>query len=263
MARIITIWIVCLTAVCLHPCAVAQNAQGWTEAGNLPRRPANGVLDEAGLFQRDPARLKAVTARLQEMEKEYGFQICFAIYGVLLDDNPTTRAGALQRAWIGKNDGLVIVYEADTKHFGYGRDMEGSATRSAELEQPSAGSIPLYILTPLLGRVNERLAGEQEQGAAYIERMTCELTAELKAFFQRGQLEQPKGRVIRLVMLLVGVICGAVLLGWGCKRLLDISEAKRTMVFHFPEVTVGMRLGAPYGGGKISTRTFGGESRPG
>jgi len=27
----------------------------------------------------------------------------------------------------------------------------------------------------------------------------------------------------------------------------------------FPKVNVGMRLGAPYGGGKISSRSFGGK----
>jgi hypothetical protein len=262
MKRIIGFWILCLAVVFLRPCAMSQDLQGLAESGSLPQRPANGVLDEAGMFERDPQRLQAISERLQEFERVYGFRICFAVYNVLLHDNPTERAGALQRSWLGNSDGLVIVYEADSKRLGYGRDMESANTR-ADTGESATSAIPLYILTPLLGRVHEKLAGCPEQGPAFVERLTNELTAELEAYFQRGQIEQPKGRVFRLVLLLVGAACVAALLGFLVSRLMDRAGAKRKMVFRFPDVAVGMRLGAPYGGGKISSQSFGGESRPG
>lgn len=243
-------------------CAVAQELQGWAESENLPRRPASGVLDEAGIFDRDPQRLQAISDRLQELERMCGFRMCVAVYAVLLDDSPSGRAGALQRAWLGNSDGLVIVYEADTKRLGYGRDMESVDTRIGMAGQ-AITAIPLYVLTPMLGRVNARLAGCPEQGPAFVERLARDLATELEAYFQRGQAEQPKGRVLRLVLLLVGAACGAALLGLLFNKLMDRAEAKRKKVFHFPDVVVGMRLGAPYGGGKISSGSFGDGPQPG
>jgi hypothetical protein len=38
---------------------------------------------------------------------------------------------------------------------------------------------------------------------------------------------------------------------------LNRAEARSLVRYVFPKVSVGTRLGAPYGGGKISSRSFG------
>ena len=59
-----------------------------------------------------------------------------------------------------------------------------------------------------------------------------------------------------MIILAVGLLAGtglvALLVVAGLKR----AESKALERFVFPKIGVGMRLGAPYGGGKVSSRSF-------
>ena len=68
----------------------------------------------------------------------------------------------------------------------------------------------------------------------------------------------PEGKTKgRLILLAVGFGAAIGLISLLVVAGLKRAEAKALERFVFPKATVGIRLGAPFGGGKVSSRSFG------
>ncbi|MBK1883079.1 TPM domain-containing protein [Luteolibacter pohnpeiensis] len=230
-----------------------QEAPSWIDQEDLPQPPAFGVLDEAGLYTRNPEGLRRISDLVRGLEQRHGFKIYVVIETVLdSEGNPGERAMKLYRAWLPKGNGLVVVFQRDTKILGFGRDSE-----VAEDPDFLKQLVPSYETTKILW---DEWNGFDRSEAAEVslENLVQSLVTKYERYFQSLEQPPPKWRAFRLWLMAIGGISvlalAAFALVWLVRRLgIDAPQQ-----FHFPEMEVPERLGAPYGGGMVSSRRFDG-----
>ncbi len=225
---------------------------------SLPPAPASQVLDEAGLFSREPARLEAISRRLTELEKNHGWPVYVAIYSGLLGITPEEQALALRAAWTKvAGEGLVIVYESDTRLVAFGRPLEAPVAADGS-GQRFGGRVPAYVLDEMLSRVVKEAQAKAPR-LEQVETLACGIADELEAALTQGQESSFTGERLRFVLIVVGGICVISLLALVGSRVISRSDKQRRRVHRLPDVTVGIRLGAPFGGGRVIARAYRGN----
>jgi len=155
-------------------------------------------------------------------------------------------AAKLRQAWVPEGDGLVMVFESDSRHLGIGRDL----TRSAE----NPPRVPSHELTALLNRALES-ADPKLATEAYVENLVEKLTGELNAYFKRRATPPPADRSVKVGLLVVGTLALLGLGAIGLSGLVRHSSMAGVRSFRFPTVDRSERLGAPCGG-NVTARRF-------
>ena len=216
-----------------------------------PPRPAFNIRDNAGLFIRDPDRLREISDRLRQLEQRHGFHVYVVIEPVVMGSTAVELAARLQQAWLPDGDGFVIVFESDTRSFGLGRDYEVS---DAEHSKPAV-EVPSFYVADALDRIRTRLDPKLEP-PELIDQLTALLTADIGGYLDRRRAPETGGQTLRLAMAAVGVLSALGLLGLGLARLAHLAERRRKRSYRFPPAMVEQRLGAPFGA-KVSSRRFG------
>ena len=232
----------------------AQEAEAFT----APPPPADGILDEARMFVRSPERHQAVAGVLASLQEKHGFPFYFVLYSSLYGRNLDDRAHVLQRAWLGDAPGIVLVLETDSRLFSVGQAASKKDETPEVATLPVAGPKELAPsdLVAIMRGMEESLRGPAST-EEYAERLATGLaTGVSKVLDERAAAPEgtTKGRLVLLAVgfgAAVGLI--SLLVVAGLKR----AEAKSLERFVFPKATVGIRLGAPFGGGKVSSRNFG------
>jgi uncharacterized membrane protein YgcG len=221
----------------------------------LPPAPPARVLDEAGLFQRAPQRFDALSLRLRELQQAHGWSIYLAIYPSLLGMTPEHQASALQAAWNGDTaDGFLIVYESDSRVAAFGRPPEvPGALEGGRLA--AAPRLAAFELNDVLARAVERAAAQSEP-ADQVETLVGVVVDDLEAMLERKADPQRSLRRLRLALSIVGGLSAIALVALIATRIHARNERRRRRVHFLPAVHVGMRLGAPYGGGRVTARSF-------
>ena len=234
-------------------------AQGEDE-NPVPPAPENLILDEARLFARQPERLQAIATALAALEEKHnGYRLYFAIYDSLIGSSPEDRAEALQKKWLGEQPGAVLVLESDSFRWAYGQapplKQEAEPGNIVERERPTGLSeldkqnIHRNLEQALLPLVNK-------DRQAFAETLGPGVAREISALLdQRAAV--PAGGRSRMVLLSIGLLAVVGLVALLVVAALKRVEARSRERYVFPKVTVGIRLGAPYGGGKVGTREFG------
>ena len=236
---------------------------GWLQAQDAddftaPPPPADGILDEARTFARAPERHKVVAEALAALEEKHGFRLYFALYSSLYGRNLEDRAHALQQAWLGESPGMVLVLETDSRTF------RQAQTPSKVEHLPAGANLPVVgpkefapsDLTAMSRTLDESLR-QSSSSEDYAERLAIGLTNGIsKVLDERAAAPEGSTRS-RLVLLAVGFGAAAGLISLLVVAGLKRAEAKALERFVFPKATVGTRLGAPFGGGKVSSRSFG------
>lgn len=236
---------------------------GWLHAQEeddftAPPPPADGILDEARMFVRSPERHQAIAKALAALEEKHRFPFYFVLYSSLYGRNLDDRAHALQAAWLGDSPGIVLVLETDSRHLAVGQ----AASKPDEV--PAGESLPVAgpkELAPsdlvAIGRGMEESLRQAATTDEFAERLATGMAAGIsKLLDERAAAPEGKTRS-RLVLLAVGFGAAAGLISLLVVAGLKRAEAKALERFVFPKATVGTRLGAPFGGGKISSRSFG------
>ena len=234
--------------------AWGQALPEWLTGKGRPVPPQLGVRDVNGFFSRDSGALKRISGDLLKLEADHGFRIFLMVEPVLIATTAPELAAQLQQLWLPEGNGLVVVYEADSRSLGYGRDVAGLPD-----PQAPASRIPTHETAAMLERAtvatDQQLAPE-----AYIEALVGNLVREFDGYFQRRKAPPPADRSLRVGLLVAGglslLALGALLVA-ALARLPGMAGRK---VFHFPPVDVPERFGAP-GGAKVVTRPFRGEKR--
>lgn len=220
-----------------------------------PAAPESHVRDETGFFNRSPEALKSLSGNLRDLEAEHGFKLYLVVEPALIGATPPEIAGTLQDAWVPDGKGLVVVFEADSRSLGFGQISGDDGP-----DPDARGFVPSYAAAAILNQVKQdtdpSLATE-----AYIENLTRNLSDSFTAYFLRRAEPPPAGRNLRIALLALGSLAAvglaAVLLG----PLLRHSSLSAAKTFRFPVVERPERLGAPFGGGDVTTRKFGGNPR--
>jgi hypothetical protein len=248
--RVLCVALLWMLAGWLH----AQEADDFT----APPPPADGILDEARMFARSPERHKAVAEALAALEEKHGFPFYFVLYSSLYGRNLDDRAHALQQAWLGNSPGMVLVLETDSRTF------RQSQAPSKVDQVPEGATLPVtgpkeFSPSDLgaIGRGMEESLRQAPSTEEYAERLAIGLTTGIsKVLDERAAAPEGTTRG-RLVLLAVGFGAAAGLISLLVVAGLKRAEAKALERFVFPKATVGTRLGAPFGGGKVSSRSFG------
>ncbi|GEM_PF-1261685 len=254
MSRGLATAAICWTGVILGGMAPLL-AQGAGDGGAAhPPPPANRILDDAELFKRAPERLTAISERLVAFEKEHGIPIYLVVYAGVIRGNVTQRAQELYEAWVGAGrDGIVIVCDTDTREVDLG--LPGQQPEDLEGGRKSVTRLPAYRMVPVLAALRMELDGVRKR-VDYLDGMTRILTERLGAVLDESGTERQLWSNYTLAAVLVGAGAMVVLLGLWANRRLRAMETKEREKFYFPEVLVGIRLGAPFGGGRVSEVDF-------
>ncbi|MCW1922242.1 hypothetical protein OKA05_06735 [Luteolibacter arcticus] len=235
---------------------------GWLNAQELddftaPPPPADRVLDEARIFARSPDRHQAIAGALAALEEKHGFPFYYVLYSSLYGRNLSDRAHALQHAWLGDAPGIVLVLETDSRNFRVGQ----AASKKDEIRTgtmlPVAGPKELAPSDlAMIVRGMEESLRQAANGEEFAERLATGMTAGISTLLDERAAAPEGSTRSRLILLAVGFGAAAGLISLLVVAGLKRAEAKALERFVFPKATVGTRLGAPFGGGKVSSRSF-------
>ena len=223
-----------------------------------PPAPEDRVLDESRVLVRDPERKEAITAALSALEGKHGFRMYFVLYDSLYGRDLAERARVLRQAWLGEQPGLVLLLETDSRTFKIDRPaaLQKEVEPGTRLEIPEATDLSSMDLSEVLRQIEGSLmtAGD---GGEFAERLGTGIATGVSAVFDERAARPEGGSKGRTVLLAIGVIAAAGLVALLVVAGLKRAEAKSLERYVFPKISVGTRLGAPYGGGKVSSRSFG------
>lgn len=224
------------------------------ERALLPDPPADFLLDHGQIFERHPERKQALAERLQNFAAEHDLPIYVVVYAGLIDSTLPRRARLLYDKWIGPDrDGVVLVFNSDTRSHelltprqGHAslRDGTGRVTRLAD-----------YNLIPILAELRVTLEGIEDR-LDYLDRSTEILCIRLGQVLATKPAGITDRSVLKLGAFTLGLGLVLTLLGIFANRRLRRADQRARERFYFPEVTVGVRLGAPFCGGRLSVVEF-------
>lgn len=240
--------------------AAAQSTDGVSlEQAAAPAStvPSAGVTDKAGLARLNPALVARMREAIHKLEDEHGFSLHLILESVLVSGSVQREASRLQKEWQPAGDGMVIVYEMDTKALGLGH----GSTREIEPDKAPPGQVPAFVLMEIISKAGE-IQRKSLTSEEYIGQVVTSLTKNIEAYFLRKAAPPPEGRSVRLSLILIGGAAALALAGLAGAWLLKRSEGGDTRSYFFPETEIPERLAAPYGGGKVSCRRFGTDAPP-
>ncbi len=234
---------------CLIWAAVALPVSGEALPDSLAHPPESGVVDAGGLFQRDAAALERMRGGIRHLGDEHGYRIYVVAEPVFISTTASELAARLQDAWLPEGNGLVVVFESDSRSLGMGRDVREKADAAI-----SEALVPTHEMAAVL---HEALA-RTDVGLApptYLETLVGNLVSGFDGYFERRAAPPPPGRSLRFALLMIG---GLALLALGVIAVGALSRMQsvagsRTM--RFPIVDQPERLGAPCGG-QVVSRSF-------
>lgn len=210
--------------------------------------PPFGVRDENGVFSRDPDALRRISDAVRKLKEERGFQIYIVVEPVLIGVHAQEWAAQLHEKWLPEGNGLVVIYERDSRQVGVSRNM-------LENWESDALQVPPYETVAILSRVMGSMDVTLDS-TAFLESMITKLVAEFEGFFTRLEAPAVGGRSLRMGLLIAGLVCLTGLAGLGLALVMRGGGKDEEKVMRFPAVDVPERLGAPYGGGSVIARRF-------
>lgn len=192
-----------------------------------------------------------ISARLKKLEAEHDLPIYLVIRSSLVTGDVAERARELYDAWIGaRYEGVVLVCEIDSRQLEIAFPLERDSSFSPD--EAVMTRFPDHRLVPLIRAVNVETRGVMDK-MEFLDRLTATLVRELDILLFVEEERSDTGRFIG-VTLVLGTLIG--LLGYLGHRFVSRAEIRSHEQFYFPEVEVGARLGAPYGGARVNTLSF-------
>lgn len=218
-------------------------------AAGSPRPPAFGVMDDGGFFSKDSGTLKRITDHIRELESAHGYKIYLVVEPVLIAATAPERAIELQNAWVPDGNGLVVVFESDSRSLGIGRDMNSVPGKKA-----SGVRVPSHETNAILNRAMEGMSLNQSPELS-LDTLVANLTSGFDSYFKSLKEPPPAARNFKIGMVVLGLACllglGVILFG----SLVRHSGISGVVRFRLPSADSTERLGAPCGA-SVTTRKF-------
>jgi hypothetical protein len=225
-------------------------ASGVGSSENLP--PPDGIADRAGMFQRNPALFGKIANRLRQIREDHGYAVYLVVESVLVKDDPHLLATELRQAWIPDGNGIVLVFEMDSRRLSLGQQFEQTIAADGQIR----GGIPSFEMNAIILKASQGM-NTKTSPEEFVDFFLTGVTDGLNDYFRRKNSSVPDSRSVRLAMVIIGGASVLALIGLGAAWLLKRSDRKGGGCFFFPEIETSERLGAPYGGGAVSSRRFG------
>jgi hypothetical protein len=226
----------------------------------VPPAPENRVLDDARLFARNPERLAVISETLAALEAKHGYRLHFAIYNTLIGRTLKDQAGLLERKWLAGQPGMVLVLEADSFKFQFGQapPVQEEIEPGNTVERFRPTDFAPIELEHMIAELEEPLQDATTDRQMFAEALATGMAGRISALLDQRAAAPAGTSRSRMVVLAIGLLALTGLLALLVVAGLKRAEARARERFIFPKVAVGTRLGAPYGGGKVSSRSFGG-----
>ncbi|NIP96786.1 MAG: hypothetical protein GWO24_26455, partial [Akkermansiaceae bacterium] len=230
------------------------------ELARLPAAPPDHILDAGELFQRHPDRRRAISERLRRLKREHDLPVYLAVYAGILDSSISQRARLIYEKWIGADrEGVVVVYNTDTLEREIVTPGSGYAGPAGS---GSSSRLPDYQMIPILAELKLTLEGVEDR-IVFLDRSMEILADRLDALLRKPEPRIADRPALKLVAIMLVVGVGLTLLGFYGNRRLHLAEKKAREQYLFPEVSMSIRLGAPFGGGCQSVVGFSGSGSDG
>ena len=213
-----------------------------------PKPPDFGILDKGGFFNRDSGAFHRISGQIRKLEHDHGYRIYMVVEPVLIATSPPELAAELQRSWLPAGDGLVVVFESDSRNLGFGFDIAGHPD-----QQGNPARVPSYETTAILNRAMDA-ADAKLAPEAFLESLAGKLAGEFDAYFKRRATPPPAERAVKIGLLVVGTLALLGLGAIGLGGLARHSSMAGVRSFRFPAADRPERLGAPCGGSVTSRR---------
>lgn len=211
--------------------------------------PVFGIVDESHFFNQSSGAFKRISDRLRKLEQDHGYKIYLLVEPVLISSTPSELASSLRQAWVPDGNGLVLVFESDSRQLGVGLDLT-----SGQNPVEDTSRIPSHETTAMLARARDSIDKDLAP-EPFIETLVDNLVREYEAYFSRRSTPPPPERSVKIGLLIIGLLAllglGAIAIG-GLMRHSSMTKSRR---FRFPVVDRPERLGAPCGG-SVTARRF-------
>lgn len=205
------------------------------------------VYDADDLLDRDHSAAQRISHTLLALRRDTDYPVYLVIQSGLSTSNPKQLANGLRRLWIDGADGLVMVLQTDSKLVAFGTSFLDSSDES----EPSPSYDLLKLLADVVANADANLSEAQ------VAEQSVNMLADgiRKLHTPDSEVQSSRGN-FRLALLMTGVLSllGLIaVLGAWCARLRHSHQLQR---LGFPAIDRPERLGAPFGGGMISSRKF-------
>lgn len=225
----------------------SQASEDWLSHLNQPQPPATMVWDRDNLFTRQPELTERLSRKLQSLRHDIGFDLYLVIQSGLDSTGADTTAALLQHQWGPEQNSMVVVYETDSKTLGIGRPF---------VDDPEFdGIIPSLEMEEIVSQAVKAV----DPGTAHeelLEILIDQLSEGFRSCVKHQAGPPSAGRSLRLGLFALGagsiLALGALIVGWLVVR----GERDLSRRFWFTEIDRPERLGAPFGGGLVTTHRF-------
>jgi hypothetical protein len=218
---------------------------------DVPAPPATGFSDEDRVLGADPGVEQRIIGQIQDLAARHGYRLYLIIESSLISTNPTDLAARLQHEWLPEGAGLVIVFESDTRHLGFGRGLDAS---DGLVENESG--VPAYELVATMSKAMTAAEGS-ETPEIFVETLVTGISTGLQGYFERKKAPVDGSRSLKLALVTIGSLSLLALCGMGLGWLMGKADKRQSEKRIFPLLEVPERLSAPYGGGGGGYGRFG------
>ncbi len=234
---------------------VVSPSPGRAKEEPLPAPPADFVIDQADAF--NPEEEAALKSDLAQFHNRSKMGIYVAAYTTLPETTAQLWAERLAHEWLRDRPGAVLVMNRGT-----GPDEQGMGIAGKVTNEQQFTSAALFKAMEE-ARVKAREV-EIQPGGSPAKGLRGAADSLMQSFDAHGDATETPANTANRWRILTG-LAGALVIGSALlflfHRFQERLEKRSTEQFLFPDVSVGRRLGATQGGGKIAGISFGKGAR--
>lgn len=240
------------------PCCAESESVNKPVAATDWAVPSNQILDRAQFFSQHPKILSDIANSLSAMRQNHNYSVYLVVCHNVLSSSLRERADQLYESWVGDSGrGMVIVYQLDpvaygnnpsiVYHKGDGLDLKGN---------DQANPIPERDVALMLNDVIHELRERNDPKAVMLKSLVLNIENKITRYHDIPEASWTDSESVTMIAIFSGFVIVIPLIGLLIRQLLMTSSNRANQRYYFPEVKVGYRLGAPYGGGWVSQQSF-------
>ncbi|MDG1357233.1 MAG: TPM domain-containing protein [Akkermansiaceae bacterium] len=239
-------------------CRAQSQANGDSVAAKDIVKPDNQVLDVAKVFVDSPEILSEIVTSLSAIEQNHSYPVYLVIYHHVLDSSLRERADQLYESWIGDlGRGMVIVYQLDPVAYGDNPAMAYHKGDGLDLGiRGQFNPIPERDIAAMLAEIMPQLERKVEAHPLKLRSLVQGLEREMTRYHDIPAASWADSESLTMIAVFSAFVIVIALIGLLIRQLLLASSNRSNKKYYFPAVQVAHRLGAPYGGGWVSEKSF-------
>jgi len=210
------------------------------QGAGLPAKPLDGFLDDAIVFNAEQAA--QIKAQTRETLQRDGVALYVTTMTFISGSNVRERSTALMRAWTQEAPGLVLAYN------------RGEGQPALSLSPGFWRRYPSDEVAQLLQSCVPILSREATPPDTKLMEAVSHITSSIQTMeagrVARSTVFRPQDQ--RVAIMLAGALVALGVLAWLVSLRVKRKGAARRQRHYLPEVEVGLRLGAPHGGGTMA-----------